>query len=117
MRILTLEGAKKYLRQDSSYEDTLIDGFALAAESECRDTARMTQSQWDAIASASESSASITINGTEYSGDEQVQLREVIKVAALYALGYLYEHRTEADHHDLIMTLRFLLSSIREGVF
>jgi hypothetical protein len=35
----------------------------------------------------------------------------------LFTLGYLYEHREEADHHALVITLRNLLSSVREGVF
>ena len=39
-----------------------------------------------------------------------------MKVAVLYALAYLYEHREEADHHGLTLTLRSLLFSIREGV-
>ena len=39
-----------------------------------------------------------------------------MRVAILYALGYLYEHREEADHHSLTLTLRSLLFSIREGV-
>lgn len=117
MAYVTTAEAKSYLRQDSGYEDTLISGFVIAAESECRDVARMTMGEWDAIASASDTSASITINGSEYSGAEQVQLREAIKVAILYAIGYFYEHRMEADHHDLTLTLRSLLSSIREGVF
>ena len=34
----------------------------------------------------------------------------------LYALGYLFEHREEADHHALALTLRSLLFGIREGV-
>ncbi len=46
-----------------------------------------------------------------------LQLRSLIRTAVLYSLGYLYEHREEADHHDLVMTLRNLLSSVREGVF
>ena len=32
-------------------------------------------------------------------------------------LNELYEHREDADHHELVMTLRNLLSSVREGVF
>ena len=39
-----------------------------------------------------------------------------MKVAILYALGYLFEHREDADHHDLTLTLRSLLFGIREGV-
>lgn len=33
-----------------------------------------------------------------------------------YALGYLYEHREEADHHALTLTLRSVLFAVREGV-
>ena len=40
-----------------------------------------------------------------------------MRVAILYATGYLYEHREEADHHALTLTLRYLLFGIREGVF
>ena len=43
-------------------------------------------------------------------------IRETLRVAVLYALGYLYEHREEADHHALTLTLRALLFGIREGV-
>ena len=39
----------------------------------------------------------------------------ILKMAILYALGYLYEHRENADHHDLAITLRSLLFGIREG--
>ena len=33
------------------------------------------------------------------------------------ALGYLYEHRDEADHKQLMLTLRSILFAVREGVF
>ena len=39
-----------------------------------------------------------------------------MRVAILYALGFLFEHREDADHHDLALTLRSLLFAIREGV-
>jgi hypothetical protein len=39
-----------------------------------------------------------------------------MRVAILYALGYLFEHREEADHHGLTLTLRSLLFGLREGV-
>ena len=35
----------------------------------------------------------------------------------MYTAAYLYEHREEADHHALIMTLRALLSGSRREVF
>ena len=35
----------------------------------------------------------------------------------LYTIAYLYEHREEADHHDLALTLRALLFGIREAAF
>ena len=37
-----------------------------------------------------------------------------MRVAILYTLAYLNEHRGEADHHDLTLTLRALLFGIRE---
>lgn len=43
-------------------------------------------------------------------------IRETMKVAALYALGYLFEHREEADHHALTLTLRSILFAVRERV-
>ena len=39
------------------------------------------------------------------------------KTAVLYAAAYLYEHREEADHHELMLTLRALLSGIRQEGF
>ena len=65
--------------------------------------ARLTNEQWTAIDSDQEDEALTPV-------------RETIRVAILYALGYLYEHREDADHHDLTMTLRSLLFAIREGV-
>ena len=44
-------------------------------------------------------------------------LRSTCRVAILYALGYLYEHRDEADHKQLMLTLRSILFAVREGVF
>jgi len=41
----------------------------------------------------------------------------VVKIAELYAIAYLYEHREEADHKELILTLRNLLFGIRREVF
>ena len=40
-------------------------------------------------------------------------------VARLYAgdLAYLYEHREDADHHDLTLSLRSLLFGIRKEGF
>ena len=52
----------------------------------------------------------------EFAEEMLERIRSVMRVAILYALGYLYEHREEADHRSLTLTLRSLLFSIREGV-
>ena len=52
---------------------------------------------------------------SSFTDTELKSIRETLKVAILYTLGYLYEHREEADHHGLTMTLRSLLFAIREG--
>ena len=42
---------------------------------------------------------------------------EVAKVATLFTLGYLFEHREEADHKALNSTLRSLLFGLRKAAF
>ena len=39
------------------------------------------------------------------------------RIAVLYTIGYLYEHREEADHHALTLTLRSLLFGMRKEAF
>ena len=58
----------------------------------------------------------ILISAAERLCASLLPIRETMKVAILYALGYLFEHREEADHHDLVLTLRSILFAIREGV-
>ena len=101
--IITLEEAKEYLRVDSADEDAMIGVILSAAERMCADVARLTDEKWAAVDSDSVDETIIPI-------------RETMKVAILYALGYLFEHREEADHHALMLTLRSILSAIREGV-
>ena len=89
---LTLEEAKNYLHVDSSDEDGLISSLITSSIKLCRDMARIKD-------------------------DGDAKDGSLLKMAVLYALGYLYEHREEADHHELVMNLKSLLFSLREGVF
>ena len=89
---LTLEEAKNYLHMDSSDEDGLISSLITSSIKLCHDVARIKD-------------------------DEDAENGSLLKMAVLYALGYLYEHREEADHHELVMNLKSLLFSLREGVF
>jgi len=90
--LITLEEAKLYLRVDSNDEDALITGFIAGAEQLCMDTARVDSKTL-------ESEAATT------------------RIAVLYAIAYLYEHREEADYNELILTLRSLLFGVRQEVF
>ncbi len=109
MALVTTDEAKEYLRVDSSDEDTLIGSLLLAAEKLCVDVARLSEEQWADIDSDDEST-------DNYTAAKLQSLRSTLKVAVLYSLGYMFEHREEADHHDLTLTLRSLLFAIREGV-
>ena len=116
--IVTLETAKMYLRVDTSAEDALIGILLASAEQMVRDVARIGHVEWKEIQHVTaddEGNVSAT-NSNACSKDEIVQLRELLKIAILYAVGYLYEHREEADHHGLVLTLRNLLFAVREGV-
>ena len=89
--MITLEEAKKYLRVDANDEDDVIQQELDAAES--------------LVASV------IRKDGLE---DES---SPIVVVAVLYALAYLNEHREEADHHALTITLRNLLFGERDARF
>ena len=115
MSLIALDEAKTYLRVDSGMEDDLIGSLLLTAEKLTEDVARLSASEWEQL--CDESTEEMTIRDTDLLVGEILQLRSLVRTAVLYSLGYLYEHREEADHHDLVMTLRNLLSSVREGVF
>ena len=104
MALISFEEAKTYLRVDSSDEDALIGTLLSGAENLCADVARLSEEQWARVNSDEDDPAFTPI-------------RETMKVAVLYALGYLYEHREEANHTDLTLTLRSILFAVREGVF
>ena len=106
MAFITLAEAKQYLRVDTADEDSQISSLILTAEVLVKDVGRVSDENWAAAAA----------DPTEDDTDEVIWLRSVLKAAAMYTLAYLFEHREEADHHDLVITLRNLLFSVREGV-
>lgn len=119
MALITLEEAKSYLRVDSSDEDALIGILLSSATQLCVDVARLSREQWKAIdAMTVDGEGNLLPTDTDlYTEEELAQVRAVMRVAVLYALGYLFEHREEADHHALTITLRSVLFAVREGVF
>ena len=86
--IVTLNEAKKYLRVDHDDDDSIIRTFIRAAETLCEGTLR-----------------------------KPAEPLPINKVAVLFAVAYLYEHREEADHHAMNLTLRALLFGDREVGF
>lgn len=96
MEIISLDEAKTYLRVDYSDEDDLITNFILSAQKLVQDMTRLSDDDWSAA-------------------DEDTLAR--VRIAVLYAVAYFYEHREEADHSALNLTLRSLLFGIREEGF
>ena len=90
--LVTLEETKQYLRIDGDYDDELITGFMATANDLCLAILRQDESELDG---------------------ENPRLRTAI----FYAVTYLYEHRDEADHRGLALTLRDLLSGLRKEGF
>lgn len=112
MALIPFEEAKIYLRVDSIDEDALIGILLSSAEQMCKDVGRLTEEQWQAVNAADRD----TENGVTPTRELE-NLRAICRMAILYALGYLYEHRDETDHKALLLTLRAILFSVREGKF
>ena len=89
---VTLEEAKTYLHVDSGDEDGLISDLISTAMQMCRDVARADDTVLN-------ENAAIT------------------RIAVLYTVAYLYEHREEANHQTLLLTLRALLFGVRKESF
>ena len=89
--MISLEEAKQYLRIDNDEEDELIK--------------------------LELSSANRLVANILRKDDLEENENPLVTVAVLYALAYLNEHREEADHHALTITLRDMLFGEREPKF
>ena len=90
--MLTLEEVKNYLRVDHDEDDALIQNFIDVAGQLCMDIIR-------------------TDDPSILEADKNARL------AMLYTVAYLYEHREEADHNGLALDLRSLLFGSRKAGF
>ena len=109
MAFIELSEVKQYLRVDTSDEDATIGILLSSAERLCIDVGRFSEEQWMVINSDAKESEL-------YTKDQLLSIRETMKIAVLYTVAYLFEHREEADHHALTLTLRSILFAVREGV-
>ena len=92
--MITLDEAKTYLRVDfdDEDEDEYIKTLILSSTEHCKEIARV-------------------------ASDEELASHKNAKIAVLYMIAYLYEHREEADHAELNLTLRALLFGVRKAEF
>ena len=90
--IVTLEEMKNYLRVDFDDDDALLEGIIVQSQQICMDVAR-------------------------FSDFEDFEKQPVSKIAVMYVVAYLYEHREDADHKALTVGLRALLIGIRTPGF
>ena len=85
---VTLDEAKEYLKVEYNDEDELIQTFILSAQQLCEDVLR-----------------------------EPLTSDPVVKIAVLYAVGYLFENRITPNFTELTTMLKYILSSRRREVF
>ena len=90
--MVTLEEMKQYLRIDHADDDGILTDIIGAAEKLCMAVARVTD-------------------------EEAFAESQNAKIAVMFAVAYLYEHREEADHKALTLSLRALLTDIRQEGF
>ena len=89
--MITLKEAKNYLRVDYDEDDKLIQNLISTAKQIVMDVGRMSEE--------------------DFSVNE-----DTVRTAMLFALGYLYENRSNPDYHKLTLCLRSILFAQREGV-
>ena len=89
--MVTLEEMKGYLRVDFEEDDAFIEGLIVSSTKLCMDIARLDKKTFEKEASN--------------------------KIAVMYAVAYQYEHREDADHHQLTISIRSLLEGVRRSVF
>ncbi len=109
--IVTLDEAKQYLRIDYDDEATTLTTLLQTAQVLVRDVARLSNDDWEAIINHEER----TIHNLDYFESDLRVIEIQLKGAVLYTVAYLFEHREEAEHNDLMLSLRAMLSGIREG--
>lgn len=90
--IVTVDEMKNYLRIDFEDDDSLLENFITAGVKQCMDILRTDD----------ENDLADCPNG---------------KIAVMFTVAYLYEHREEADHHQLTLDLRSLLFGMRKEGF
>lgn len=91
--LVTLREVKDYLRIDTDDEDDVVASLMQNAETLCKDVARVEKVE------------------------DFEALGEVAKQAVLYSTAYLYEHRENADYHQMTLMLRALLFGVRKEGF
>ncbi len=89
--MITLKEAKNYLRVDYEEDDKLIQNLLSTSKQLVMDVGRMSEE--------------------DFSVNE-----DTVRTAMLFALGYLYENRSNPDYHKLTLNLRSILFAQREGV-
>lgn len=91
--MVTLEEMKQYLRVDFDDDDSLISSLITSSFKLCQSVARLETQR------------------------EINKYQEEFKTAVLYSVAYLYEHREDADHKALTLTIRSLLFGVRKAEF
>ena len=91
--LITLAEVKQYLRVTYDDDDALLEQLITTAQELCMAVARLED------------------------GEELSSSANQMRIGILYAVAYLYEHREEANHHELTLTLRSLLFGVRKAAF
>ena len=89
--MVTLQEVKQYLRIDFEDDDTLLLSLISTAKQLVMDVGRMDEERFS-------------------------ENEDTVRTAMLFALGYLYENRSNPDYQKLTLNLRSILFAQREDV-
>lgn len=90
--MISLELVKEWMKLDGDEYDSFAEELLESASSICADVLRLNSA-------------------------EELEPSPVNKIAILYCMAYLFEHREDADHNQLKINLRALLEPERKAAF
>lgn len=111
MAFVTFEEAKEYL---GVHSDELVKNILAESENVCMRATEITREQWDNLSECSDDSPDVIVLGDRMMEKQDAfQVKCVLTVCVLFAMGYLLGNGWEEKHDELELSIKSLLKTPR----